>query len=461
MFKASTYTERRRILRQEIQDGILLFPGNAESPMNYPDNTYPFRQDSTFLYYTGLSHPELALLVDCNSGEEILFGDDYTIDMIVWMGPQPTMRERASWSGIAATRPAAALSSCLEDAREKGRKIHFLPPYRGEVKVQLQELLGIPAARQAEKASLPLIRAVIRQRSVKSEEEIAEIEKAIDVSVPMHQAAMRLLRPGIKESEVVGEVVRTALAAGGQPAFPVIATTRGQTLHNHYYGHTAQSGQLFLLDCGAETEMGYAGDLTSTFPVEASFSPRQKEVYEILTGAYQKAVGLLRPGIKNREVHFGASLVIAQGMRHLGLLSGDPAEAVAAGAHALFFPHGIGHMLGLDVHDMENLGEQYVGYAEEPRSGQFGLKSLRLAKALEPGYVLTIEPGIYFIPELIDRWKAEGRFRDFLNYERLESYRDFGGMRNEENYLITETGARRLGKKKPLTVEEVEEMRSR
>jgi Xaa-Pro aminopeptidase len=460
MFKSSTYTERRRILCQGMGGGVILLLGNPESPMNYADNTYPYRQDSSFLYYSGLAHPDLALLLDVDSGEEILFGEDYTIDLIVWMGPQPTLSARASWAGISRTMPVGSLYSQLEQIQAQGRTIHFLPPYRGATQLQLQELLGIPPGRAKQEASVRLIQSIVKQRSIKSEEEIVEIEKAVDVSVDMHLAAMRMLCPGRVESELAAEVTRIALAAGGQLSFPVIATTRGQTLHNHYHGHIAESGGLFLLDCGAETAMGYSGDLTSTFPVDRSFTPRQKEVYEILVAAYRQAVALLKPGIKNREVHGCASAVIAEGMRQLGLLRGDPAEAVAQGAHALFFPHGIGHMMGLDVHDMENLGEQHVGYAEEPRSTQFGLKSLRLAKTLEPGFVLTIEPGIYFIPELIDLWRSEGRFKDFLNYERLEKYKDFGGMRNEENYLITERTARRLGKQKPVTVAEIEAARS-
>jgi Xaa-Pro aminopeptidase len=311
-----------------------------------------------------------------------------------------------------------------------------------------------------DRASLEFIRAVIDQRAVKTEEEIAELDAAVDVSVEMHRAAMAMARPGMLESEIAAEVERVAVAAGGRPSFPVIATVHGETLHNHFHGNTLTEGDLFLLDCGAETAMGYAGDLSSTFPVSPHFSDRQRLIYEMQLTSYEKAISMLAPGTTNRDVHFAAARVIAEGMKELGLMRGNIDDALEAGAHAMFFPCGVGHMMGLDVHDMENLGEVYVGYDGQPKSTQFGLKSLRLGRELEPGFVITVEPGIYFIPQLMDLWRSENHCSEFLDFEALDQWRDFGGIRNEEDYLITADGARRLGKAKPLTIDEVEALRS-
>jgi Xaa-Pro aminopeptidase len=308
-------------------------------------------------------------------------------------------------------------------------------------------------------ASTQLIQAVVAQRNYKSEEEVVEIERAVATSVSMHEAAIRMARPGMKEMEISAEVERVAMAAGGSIAFPVIATINGQILHNHSHGNTISEGDLFLLDTGAQTASGYAGDLTTTFPVSPRFSDRQKVIYQIMLSAYDAAVSALAPGIPNRDVHFTACRTIFEGMKDLGIMKGDTDEALGAGAHAMVMPHGIGHMMGMDVHDMENLGEAYVGYAGEERSAQFGLKSLRLTRPLEPGFVLTIEPGVYFIPQLIDLWKSEGRLDEFIEYDELEKWRHFGGVRNEEDYLITADGARRLGPRKPQTVDDLEALR--
>ncbi len=428
--------------------------------MNYTDNGYRFRQDSTFLYFTGISHPDLVAVFDTETGEEILYGDDYTIDDIVWMGPQPTIRDKALSCGIEKSAPISKLVSDLKEVQKKGRQIHFLPLYRSESRVKLFEWLGVLPSEVEERSSLELVKAVISQRNYKSDEEIAEIEKAIDTSVDMHHAAMRMARPGMMESEIAAEIERIALATNGYISFPVIATINGQTLHNHYHGNIISEGDLFLVDAGAETPMGYAGDLSSTFPVSKKFTERQKEIYQVSLNAHERAIEMLRPGVPFKEVYLESSRTMMQGLKELGFVRGDVAEAVAAGAHAMFFPCGLGHMMGLDVHDMENLGEQYVGYDNEPKSTQFGMKSLRLGRKLEPGFVLTIEPGIYFIPELIDMWKAEKKFEQFLNYDKINEYRDFGGLRNEEDFLITETGARLLGKQKAKTIEDVENMRS-
>jgi Xaa-Pro aminopeptidase len=442
-----------------MDGGLLLFLGNGESPMNYADNPYTFRQDSTFLYYFGLDQPDLAAVIDVDAGTATIFGDELTIDYIVWMGDLPTIADRAERVGVTDTQPRAALAEILGLAVAAGRAVHFLPPYRGSTKVELLHLLGIDPEEVGEERSLEFVQAVVDQRNYKSAEEVAEIEKAVATSVAMHEAAIRMARPGMVEAEIAAEVERIALASGGKTAFPVIATINGQTLHNHYHGNTISEGNLFLLDTGAETALGYAGDLTSTFPVSPTFTERQKTIYEIVLSAYDAAVTALAPGVPNRDVHFAACAAVFEGMRELGIMKGDTEQALAAGAHAMVMPHGIGHMMGLDVHDMENLGEEYVGYAGEAKSTQFGLKSLRLARELEPGFVLTIEPGIYFIPQLMDLWREKRLLTEFIDYDELDGWRDFGGMRNEEDYLITPDGARRLGPHKPKTVEEIEELR--
>ena len=355
--------------------------------------------------------------------------------------------------------PAGALAGVLGAARSGGRPIHYLPPYRDEHRVALAGLLGVPVIHADAGASLTFVRAVVDMRNHKTAEEVAEIERAVDISVDMHVAAMTMVRPGLRESDVAARVTSIALAAGGGLSFPVIATIHGETLHNHYYGHTLAPGHLFLLDCGAETAMHYAGDLSSTFPVDTTFDSRQKDVYQVVLDAHLAAVAAVKPGRPFREIHLLACRTIAEGLKGLGLMKGDLDEAVSQGAHAMFFQCGLGHMMGLDVHDMENLGEVWVGYAGRPKSTQFGLKSLRLARPLEPGFVVTVEPGIYFIPELMRRWKAEGKFLDFIRYDRLEAFAGFGGARIEENLLVTADGHRILGKPRPRTIDEVEAIR--
>jgi len=456
MFPRETYESRRNTLMSRFDGGLLLLLGNGESPMNYADNCYPFRQDSTFLYYFGLDQPDLAAVMDVNAGSTVLFGDELTIDDIVWMGDLPSLASRAEKVGVPDTRPRATLAEILGRAVTAGRAVHFLPPYRAQTKLQLQDLLALTPEEVSREASETFIKAVVDQRAHKSDEEVAEIEQAVATSVAMHEAAIRMVRPGMTEMAIAAEMERMALVAGGRIAFPVIATINGQTLHNHAHGNTLSEGDLFLLDTGAETAMGYAGDLTSTFPVGPRFTERQRAIQEIVLAACDTAVSALAPGVPNREVHFTACRTIFEGMKALGIMRGDTEEALAAGAHAMVMPHGIGHMMGLDVHDMENLGEAYVGYGGEARSTQFGLKSLRLARPLEHGFVVTIEPGVYFIPQLMDLWRAEGRHTSFIDYDELDKWRDFGGTRNEEDYLVTADGARRLGPRKPQTVNEIE-----
>lgn len=456
MFKPTTYIERRSKLKTRLGSGVIILLGNTESPMNYLDNTYHFRQDSSFLYFFGLDHPDLIGLIDIDNNKEIIYGNDLTIDDIVWMGVKPTINERASQVGISETFPLDKLEVILKEAQQKNRKIHFLPPYRSGNKIKLFELLGIKPSQSNNLASIDLVKSVVEQRNYKSDEEIVEIEKAVNVTVDMHLAGMRMAKPGMKESEIAAAIYEVALAAGGNISFPIIATIHGETLHNHYHGNTIKSGDLFLLDAGAETEMRYAGDMSSTFPVDKTFTEQQKEIYNVALAAHEAAISMLKPGTTNKDVHLKACLTVAEGMKDLGFMKGNMEEAVHAGAHALFFPCGTGHMMGLDVHDMEDLGEVWVGYDGEPKSTQFGLKSLRLGRKLEPGFVLTIEPGVYFIPDLIDMWKAENRFTEFINWDKVEQYKNFGGCRNEEDFLITETGARLLGKPLPKTVEDVE-----
>ncbi len=456
MFSKEIYTGRREKLRKSVGSGLILLLGNDESPMNYADNGYHFRQDSTFLYFFGLNHPFLAGIMDCDSGEDIIFGNDLTVEDFVWMGPQPTIAKQSLQVGVKKTSDIGALQVLLDEARTGQRKIHFLPPYRAENKIKLQEWLGVIPNEAKVRSSVDLILGVVNQRNYKTAEEILEIRKACDVSVDMHTLSMRMAKPGVSESKIAAAVYEAALSAGGQIAFPIIATINGQTLHNHYHGNILKDGDMFLLDAGAETAMGYAGDLSSTIPVNGKFSSRQRDIYSICLDSHNTSIRMLKPGVSFKEVYFESARVIARGLKDLGLMKGNVDDAVLYGAHALFFPCGLGHMMGLDVHDMEDLGEVYVGYGGEPKSTQFGLKSLRLGRKLEPGFVFTIEPGIYFIPELIEQWKGQKHNSDYINFDKVEEYKSFGGLRNEEDFLITETGCELLGKPKPKSIEDVE-----
>lgn len=457
MFDKEIYIRRREALRNATGSGLVLLFGNDECGVNYEDNTYPFRQDSTFLYFFGQPYAGLNAIIDIDNGREIIFGDELTIDHIVWMGNQPTIHEKAALAGISDTRPSADLKKYLDKAVASGQKIHYLPPYRDTHRLRLLELLGIRPG--YEKPSVDLIKAVVDLRNHKQPEEIEEIEKACRVTADMHIEATHAVRVGMHEYEVSAALEAVAQANGCALSFPTIATVHGETLHNHYHGNIIKEGDMLLVDAGAETPEGYAGDMSSTICAGRRFTERQKLIYDIQVASHLAAVADLRPGKPFVEIYEHAAEVICDGLRGLGIMKGDPHEAVKAGAHAMFFPCGLGHMMGLDVHDMENLGEVWVGYGGNPKSTQFGRKSLRLARPLEEGFVLTIEPGVYFIPELIDYWGAEKRFEDFINYAELNKWRDFGGIRNEEDYLITADGARRLGKKIPLTTEEVEAMR--
>ena len=458
MFEASIYQKRRAALRDKVGEGLILLPGNVEAPANYPDNTYRFRQDSSFLYFFGLNRPGFVGLIDVESGEEILFADDVDMDDIIWMGPQPSVGQQGARVGVATTRPSAALEPLMQQAVAKRRRIHFLPPYRAENALLLERLTGIRPAVQKAYASVELIKAVVALRSVKGPEEIAEIEDACRIGYEMHTAAMRLCKPGVKEQYIAGVLDGIAASYGCMTSFATILSQNGETLHNHDHSQLLTPGRLMLTDAGAENVNNYCSDFTRTIPVGGRFSSRQRDVYDVVLACHDKTIDEARPGRTYQQVHLEVCKVLAAGLKDLGLMKGDVEEAVAAGAHALFMPHGLGHMMGLDVHDMEDLGQIYVGYDDEVRPiPQFGTASLRMGRRLQEGFVITDEPGCYFIPALIDKWRAERMHTDFLCYDAIERYKDFGGIRLEDDILITATGSRFLGEKRiPITVEEVE-----
>ena len=457
MFEKDIYLKRREKLKNKIESGIGLFLGNIDSPMNYVANTYHFRQDSSFLYFFGLDFQGLAAVIDFDSGEEIIFGDDVDIDDIIWMGPQVTIQENAAKAGVEKTAPTAQLYSYLSNAIGKGRKVHFLPPYRAENKLKLRELLGISTDRIPEYVSMELVKAVIDLRSVKEPCEIEEIKAACATGYEMHLTAMKMAQPGQWEQKIAGTLEGIAAGGGSMISFPIILSQNGETLHNHDHSQYLKKGRLMLTDAGAETAMHYASDFTRTVPVGGQFTQKQREIYEIVLAANNEATKLTQPGVTYKSVHLAAAEVIATGLKELGVMKGDVKEAVNEGAHALFFPHGLGHMMGLDVHDMEDLGQNYVGYDEETRpSEQFGLAALRLGKKLKAGYVITNEPGVYFIPALIDKWKAEKINTNFINFGKVDEYIGFGGIRLEDDIHVTENGSEIIGDRVPIDPEEVE-----
>ena len=460
MFETSVYKNRRARLKEKVKSGLVLILGNGEAPANYTDNTYKFRQDSSFLYFFGLNQPGFAGVIDIDSGDEYLFGNDVDMDDIIWMGPQPSIKDMAARAGVSKTAPFARLADCMKTAISQGRRIHFLPPYRFRNMLLLEELLGIRPALVKNYASLELIKAVVDLRSVKEPCEIEEITKACNIGYEMHTAAMRNCKPGVKEQYIAGLIEGIAASYGSMVSFPVILSQNGETLHNHDHSQILQEGRMMLTDAGAEEVSHYCSDFTRTVPVGGKFLTRQKEVYNIVLAANNKAIEIAKPGVTYQYVHLEVCKVLAQGLKDLGLMKGDVNEAVAAGAHALFMPHGLGHMMGLDVHDMEDLGQIYVGYDDETRPiDQFGTSSLRMGRRLQEGFVITDEPGCYFIPALIDQWRAQGMHKEFLNYDKIETFKDFGGIRLEDDILIIPGGSRFLGDKRtPITVEEVEEI---
>ncbi len=459
MFNRQTYITRRQQLKQKISKGIILLLGNVDSPMNYADNTYYFRQDSSFLYFFGLDFQNLAAVIDVESGEEIIFGNDVSIEDIIWMGPQIPLKDKSELVGISRTESRKDLSSVIDKAISSGRKIHFLPPYRAENKLLLNDLLSISVSKLKAYSSVDLIKAIIELRSVKELQEVAEIEKACTVGYQMHVAAMKMAKTGVWEQTIAGTIEGIANAGGGMVSFPVILSQNGETLHNHNHSGTLQNGRLLLVDAGAEVGSHYASDFTRTVPVSGKFTRKQREIYEIVLAANNRGRELTKPGSTYLSVHLAAAEVIASGLKDLGLMKGDVKDAVRNGAHALFMPHGLGHMLGLDVHDMEDLGQIYVGYDNETRPvDQFGTANLRMGRKLQPGFVITNEPGIYFIPALIEKWKSEKINNDYINFDRLSDYFEFGGIRLEDDILVTETGSEIIGERIPINPDDIEDL---
>jgi Xaa-Pro aminopeptidase len=457
MFTKEVYVERRNKLKKELNSGIALFPANPDASFNYPANIYHYRQDSHFSYFFGINHPGFAGLIDFESGEELLFGNDVGIDDIIWMGEQPSVAQQAAEAGISSTRAYSELESWISKAIQQGRTIHYLPPYRAKLMIEMGRMLGKPAHEVKAGASVPLIKAVVKLKEIKDALEISEIEKAVDVAWLMHTTAMKMAKPGLIEQEIAGTIEGIALAHGGPVSFPVILSINGQTLHNHYHGNVLTEGRMLVVDAGAELPSLYSSDITRTIPVGGKFNTRQKDIYEIVLKANMESIKATGPGLQYRDMHFIAARIIAEGLKSVGLMKGNTDDAVAAGAHTLFFPHGLGHMLGMDVHDLEGLGENHVGYDDETkRSDQFGTAYLRMGKRLKTGMVMTNEPGIYFIPALIDKFRNENKFKDFVNYEKVEQFKDFGGIRIEDDILVTEQGNRILGRPIPKTVAEVE-----
>jgi len=459
MFSAKIYRSRRASLTKKVNTGVLLFLGNGYSPMNYKGNPYHFRQDSSFLYYFGLDQPGLVATIDPEEDRTIIYGDELTLDDVVWTGPQPTIRSLAKKVGVTEVKTKAELTKYLHAINPVNRRVHYLPPYRAANKIKIHKWLNKPMGELEQDYSPTLVTAVAEQRSIKQPEEIKEMHKAVNLSAAMHLAAMRATRSGLYESDLVAAAQGETLKKNSHPAYGIILTINGQTLHNHHHDQQLKKGQLILADMGGESPLHYAGDITRTFPVSRKFSKKQKEIYQIVLDAQLAVLDSLEPGVSYRSMHLLAAKVKVEGLKKLGLMKGDTDAAVAAGAHALFFPHGLGHLLGLDVHDMEDLGEDMVGYDETvKRSDQFGLAYLRLGKKLKKGYAITVEPGIYFIPELIDQWKKEGRFLDYVNYKKVNEYRDFGGIRIEDNVVITAQGYQLLGDPIPKTIAEIEQV---
>lgn len=458
MFDKQIYVNRRMELRKKIRSGLILIMGNNESPMNYPSNTYRFRQDSNFLYLFGLDLPGFVGIIDIEDGKDSLYGNDFDLDDIIWMGPQPSVKELGAKVGIACTKPLKDLTTTLQRAIAMGRRIHFLPQYRADNVIMMERLLGIHPSLNKKYASEDLIKAVVALRSIKGPEEIAEMDKAADVGYLMHTTNMKLCKPGLSEQELVGAAEGVAISKGYMPSFPIILSQNGETLHNHDHSGILTDGRLLLTDMGAEITSHYASDFTRAFPVNGKFTPRQKDIYNIVLNTLNHATGLCKPGITYQSIHLEAAKVITAGLKELGIMQGDVDEAVANGAHAMFMPHGLGHMLGLDVHDMEDLGENYVGYDDEiSRIDQFGTAFLRLGRRLQTGFAITVEPGIYFVPALIEKWKNEKINSAFINFEKAKEYIGFGGIRLEDDVLITEKGSRLLGSKRiPVSVNEVE-----
>ena len=460
MFQQNVYINRRTELKQLLKSGIVILFGNNESPCNYPNNGYyPFRQDSSFLYYFGQRRDGLVGVIDIDENQEMLIGDDIDIEDIVWYGSVDSVSDLAAQVGISRTAPMKELQIICDEAKKKNREIHFLPPYRHDNMIQIMDLLGIHPDKQKEAASVELIKAIVKMRQCKSDIEIAEIEKACAIGYQMHTHAMRLTKPGLTEKYIGGQVDGMAHSLGEHESFATIFTQHGEIMHGNPSYNLLENGRLALCDAGAENREGYCSDHTRTFPVNGKFSQRQLEIYSIVEACHDFALEVAKPGVRWYDVHMNVCRLMTDRLKELGLMKGDTEEAVQAGAHAMFLPHGLGHMMGMDVHDMEGLGQIYVGFDEETQpSTQFGTNALRCGKRLQEGFVMTDEPGIYFIPALIDDWRSQGLHKDFLNYDLLETYKDFGGIRIEDDILITKDGCRFLGEERiPYHPKDVEE----
>ncbi len=451
MFDKATYVSRRVKLKELVKNGIIILFGNNESPYNYPSNGYyPFRQDSSFLYYFGLNRDGLVGVIDIDNNTETLVGNDIDIEDIVWYGSVDSVHDMADSVGVANTAPMKSLKTICNDAMRQKRRIHFLPPYRHDIKLQIFDLLGIHPVQQKESASMELIKAVVKMRSTKERQEIEELERAATIGYRMHTTAMRLTKPGLTEKYIGGQVDGVAHSYGAAVSFPTIFSQHGEIMHGNPSMDVLESGRLALCDAGAETIDNYCSDNTRTYPVNGKFTQRQLEIYSIVEACHDYVLDVAKPGVKYMDVHFAVCRLMTDRLKELGLMKGDTDEAVAAGAHAMFLPHGLGHMMGMDVHDMENLDQTNVGFDEEtrPRLDQFGTNCLRMGRRLEEGFVVTDEPGIYFIPALIDEWKASGHCKEFLNFDKIETYKDFGGIRLEDDVLITKDGCRFIGKER-------------
>ena len=458
IFSKQTYIDRRIVLKNRVKSGLILISGNNESPTNYPANVYKFRQDSSFLYYFGLHREGLVGVIDIDNNKEYLFGNDIEIEDIVWCGKVDSIHSMAQQIGVDHSAPLSQLATLVENAQRVGQKIHFLPPYRHDTMIALMDLTGIHPAQQRQAASLELILAVVAQRSIKTVGEIEEIERACAIGYEMHTAAMRLCKPGVTEQSIAGFISGVASSKGCMVSFPSILTMHGEIMHGNPSNRPLEAGRLMLCDAGAETNENYCSDNTRTIPINGKFTSRQRDIYSIVESCHDYAIEVAKPGIKWWDVHMGVATHMTEKLKELGLMKGNTQDAVTSGAHALFFPHGLGHMMGLDVHDMEGLGQQYVGFDDEVRpSSQFGTASLRCGRRMQEGFVMTVEPGIYFIPALIDNWKEKGINKDYINFDAIESYKDFGGIRLEDDILITQDGCRYLGDKLiPYHIDEIE-----
>lgn len=465
MFSKDVYARRRQTLVAKMADsaaegkrGIALFIGNTEAPAQYKDNCYKFRQDSTWLYFFGIDQPLYAAIIDLDNGNETVFANDVEIGDIIWMGPQPSVASVAASVGVEKSAPYTDLNAAVAKVLAEGRPVHFVKPSRYYNTMKIASLLGCGTDEVAGRFSLALTKAIISMRLVKEDCEIEVIDDACDLGYEMHTVARNSIVPGIIEQEIVGKMDGVTLSKGWGVSFPTILTQHGETLHNHLHDKIIEPGKLMVIDAGAESNVHYASDFTRTYPTSGKFTAKQREIYQIVCDCNEFAFSMTRPGISYREVHLKTMHLMLEELRALDIVSGDVQDMVEAGIAGLFMPHGLGHNMGLDVHDMEDYGENYVGYDDDQsRSPQLGLGSLRMARKLVPGNVITDEPGIYFIPALIEKWKSEKTDQGFVNYSKLESYYDFGGIRLEDDVLVTADGARRLGKERlPISPDDVE-----